>query len=166
MGFAQNPNYRPASRLNTIFDGTQIPKTKYNSRMSLECWYYLAGIFSFFVAVGGLIGLIIYAIDTRKMRVAAQEQIEATVTPCVLVFEDPDNQSVDAPLWFRNVGTGVALNIRWRFMGSTGKSLHEFPALASSYQRKATFLKQQVISYGAVECEFESLSGARTGRSV
>jgi hypothetical protein len=93
--------------------------------MTLECGYYIAGIGSFLVAILGLAGLVYYANETRKLRIAAQEQVarvreqviaaqdqlEAAFTPCVVITQDPTNDSVDAILYARNVGAGVALNI-------------------------------------------------------
>lgn len=132
----------------------------YTSAMSPECWYYVAGIVSSAVAVLGLIALCIYAYDTRQLRAAAQGQVEATMKPCALLMPEFGNDSTDAPLFLKNVGVGVALNIRWRY---TEKDYpwQEFPALGPGEALKVPFLIKEVINNGAVECEFESLSGAR-----
>lgn len=132
--------------------------------MTLESSYYIAGIASFFVGLGGLIGLIVYAVDTHKLRdaaqkqvTAAQHQLEAAITPCVLVFDT--SGAVDAPLLFKNSGTGVALNVRWRYSASKSKEWTEFSALGPGEGRKAPFLTRDIINYGAIECVFESISG-------
>jgi len=82
--------------------------------MCLEDLYYTAGIGSFFVGLGGLLGLIFYALDTRKMRVATQQQLEAAFTPCVLLVEDPRDGRLEASLLIKDFASGAALNIRWR----------------------------------------------------
>jgi hypothetical protein len=134
---------------------------RYTSVMSLECWYHIAGIASAVIGFFGLVALIVYAYDTRQLRIAAHEQIEATMKPCALVVPHPDNESVDAPLFLKNVGVGVALNIRWRYTGKSDHPWQEFPALGPGESRAVSFLIKHVINGGAVECEFVSLSGAR-----
>lgn len=143
--------------------------------MALESWYYAAGIGSFFVALGALIGLAFYAADTRKMRLTSQEQsaaareqasatqgqIEALILPCVLLLEHQSSDAVDAPLQFKNCGPGVALNIRWRHSGRTPHAWIEFPALGPGEIRRAPFLTRDVINRGPIECEFESVGGSR-----
>ncbi len=149
--------------------------------MTLECAYYLAGVGSFFIALGGLIGLVIYALDTRKLRivageqleaakkqaeaalqqaVAAQEGLEAAVTPCALIVGDAESESVEAPLSMRNVGAGAAINIQWRLTKVPNPAWTEFPALSPGECRRVPFHMRDVIP-GQVECEFESLSGTR-----
>ncbi|MGO9435673.1 MAG: hypothetical protein ACLPH3_16290 [Terracidiphilus sp.] len=66
--------------------------------MRLEDLYYAAGIGSFFIGLGALLGLIFYALDTRKMRVATQQQLEAAFTPCVLLVEYPKDSRLEASL--------------------------------------------------------------------
>ncbi|HSY03629.1 MAG TPA: hypothetical protein VK819_15810 [Acidobacteriaceae bacterium] len=129
--------------------------------MSLECWYYIAGIASAAVGLLGLVALIVYAYDTRQIRIAAQDQVEATMKPCAVVIPGSGNDSVDAPLFLKNVGVGVALNIRWRYTDKADQPWQEFPALGPGESRAVPFLIKHVINGGAVECEFESLSGAR-----
>lgn len=134
--------------------------------MTLECWYYAAGIGSFFVAFGGLIGLAFYAAETRSLRIAsqkqvntAQQQLEAAITPCVLVMRSESSDSVDAPLRLANCGQGVALNLRWKYSGKT-QTWMEFPALGPGDTRLAPFLIRDIINNGSIECVFESISGA------
>ena len=129
--------------------------------MSIEWWYDAAGIGSFLVGCGGLIGLGIYAYDTRQLRLAAQEQMETAMKPCVLIISDPQKEGVDAPLFMTNAGVGVAINIRWRYTGLTEHQWQEFPALGPAESMNVSFLIKHVINHGAVECEFESLSGTR-----
>ncbi len=86
--------------------------------MGLEDLYYAAGIGSFIVGLFGLVGLICYALDTRKMRVATQQQLEAAFTPCVLLVEDPKDGRLETPLSIKNFGSGAALNIRWRLVNT------------------------------------------------
>jgi hypothetical protein len=64
--------------------------------MSLECWYYVAGIVSAGAAIAGLIGLWYYATETHRLRVAAdtqlvvaQDQLENGMKPCVLLVAGP-----------------------------------------------------------------------------
>ena len=128
--------------------------------MSLECWYYTAGIVSAVIGFFGLIGLTVYAIDTRKLRIAAQEQIETAMRPCVLIAESPQNGSVGTPLFMKNVGVGVALNVHWRYTGRPNHTWQESPSLGAGESKPVPFLIRDVINGGAVECEFESLSGA------
>jgi hypothetical protein len=45
---------------------------------------YIAGIFSSVVGFLGLVALFFYAYDTRKMRLAVQQQLESAITPRVL----------------------------------------------------------------------------------
>jgi hypothetical protein len=106
----------------------------YTSTMSLEYWYYIAGIASAVIGLLALVGLGIYAYDTRQLRIAAQDQTEATMKPCAVVVPDPSNGGIDGPLLLKNVGVGVALNIRWRY---TGKDYpwREFPALGPGESR-------------------------------
>lgn len=127
--------------------------------MSLECWYYLAGVVSAAVGAVGLVVLSIYAYDTRQLRVAANEQIEATMKPCALLIPELGNNSTGAPLFLKNVGVGVALNVRWRYTGIE-HSWQEFPTLGPGEALRVPFLIRDVINNGALECEFESLSGA------
>jgi hypothetical protein len=141
--------------------------------MTLESWYYLAGISSFFVAVGGLIGLAFYAFDTHELRTASekqlkaamkqveaiQQQLESAITPCVLVLENRSNGEVDAPLRLTNCGPGVALNISLRYSGDEAQQWTEFPALGPGETTDAQFRTRDVIDRGAVECRFESISG-------
>lgn len=128
--------------------------------MSLECWYYIAGIVSAGVATIGLIVLALYAYDTRQLRVATNEQVEATIKPCVVLGPELGNDSNGAPLFIRNVGVGVALNVRWRYTDDD-HPWQEFPALGPGESLRVSFLIRDVINNGAVECEFESLSGTR-----
>ena len=128
--------------------------------MSLECWYYIAGIVSAVIGLIGLIALVIYACDTRQLRHAAQDQVEAMMKPCTLIVQNSENDSLDAPLFLKNVGVGVALNVRWRHTRKADYPWQEFPTLGPGESREASLLIKDVINYGAVECEFESLSGA------
>jgi len=141
--------------------------------MTIESWYYTAGIGSFVVALLGLLGLAFYTFETRKLRIATekqlkavtkqvdamQQQLEAAITPCVLVFES-QSRSTPELLSLKNCGTGVALNIRLRYSGDDTNQWTEFAALGPSETRPAPFSMSNLINV-AVECEFESISGAR-----
>ena len=143
--------------------------------MTLECGYYIAGIGSFLVAILGLAGLVYYAYETRKLRIAAQEQLgalkeqvraaqdqlEAAFVPCVVITQDPSNDSVDATLYARNVGAGVALNTRWRYVKYHDKPWIELPALVVGGSRTLPFKVRDVINGAGIECEFEGLGRIR-----
>jgi hypothetical protein len=126
--------------------------------MRLEDVYYAAGIGSFIVGLFGLVGLICYALDTRKMRVATQQQ-EAAFTPCVLLVEDPKDGRLEASLLIKNFGSGAALNIRWRLINSD--SWTETSALGAGEVRRTILLIKDVINGEAFECAFESLNGTK-----
>lgn len=127
--------------------------------MSLDHWYYLAGVGSFLVGLGGLIGLIFYAIDTRKIRRSAQQQAEAPFTPCVLIVENPMDHTIDASLYMKNIGSSAALNIQWRLVKNT--PWNETRALGPSEATDLHIEIKDVIDGNGVECLFESLSGAK-----
>lgn len=129
--------------------------------MTMECWYYVAGIASFFVAFLGLIGLVVYACDTRKLRVAAQKQLESTIRPCVLLMEDAD-QPRDferAHLIIKNVGAGVGLNIRWRYRKIAHSGWIGCPALAPGDYIRPPVHSKDVRDGEGIDCQFSSLSG-------
>jgi len=79
--------------------------------------------------------------------------------PCAIVVPADGNDSVDAPLCLKNVGVGVALNVRWRYTRKENHAWQEFPTLGPREFRHVRFLTKDVIPNGEIECEFESLSG-------
>jgi hypothetical protein len=129
--------------------------------MSLTDAYQIAGIVSATVAFVGLIVLWVYAYDTRKLRLVAQQQLEAPITPCVVVTGNPQNKGLDGPLRFENLGVGVALNIGWRYASSPTTWI-EVPALSLRDTHHAPFVIRDILNHGkAIICEFDSLSGTR-----
>jgi hypothetical protein len=135
----------------------------YTSDMTLECWYYASGIASFFVALGGLIGLGWYACETRKLRIAAQQQLEAAIQPCVLLMEDADQlrDFENAFLILKNVGVGVSLNVRWRYRKIANSGWIACPALAPGGFIRPPVHPRDVLNWDGVECEFSSFSGTK-----
>ncbi len=120
--------------------------------MSLTDAYQIAGIVSATVALVGLIVLWVYAYDTRKLRLVAQQQLEAPITPCVVVTGNPQNKGLDGPLRFENLGVGVALNIRWRY-ASSSTAWNEVPALSSRDTHHASFVIRNILNHGkAIIC--------------
>jgi hypothetical protein len=129
--------------------------------MSLTDAYQIAGIVSATVALVGLIVLWVYAYDTRKLRLVAQRQLEAPITPCVVIMGNPQNRGLDGPLRFENLGVGVALNIRWRY-ASSSTAWNEVPALSTRETHHTPVVIRSILNHGkAIICEFESLSGTR-----
>jgi hypothetical protein len=131
--------------------------------MSLEAWYYIAGIVSAAIGLVGLMALIVYARDTRKLRQTAEDQLEGMARPCVLLMMDHVNRgSFDQnPLILRNLGSGVALNIRYRLESSEDSPWVEAPALPIDGRAVSGLYLKHLVTNLPVTCEFESLSGAR-----
>jgi hypothetical protein len=132
--------------------------------MHLENLYYLAGIVSALAAVLGLFGLAYYASETRKLRVAAQDQVQNMLKPCVLLIRDHSSSRRfnQTPLIFKNLGTGAALNLRWHLAASETHAWQELPALAPTEICTSHLLIKDVLNGGgSVECEFESITGER-----
>lgn len=136
--------------------------------MTLECWYYIAGIVSTLIALLALVGLTVYALDTRKLRIAGQQQLEATIRPCVLLMEDADvlRDFEHGNLILKNVGAGVALNVRWRYQRTKNSGWIGCPALASSDCIRPQVHPRDVLDGGGVEIEFSSLSDTRYRATV
>jgi hypothetical protein len=128
----------------------------YFPSMTLECWYYVAGIVSAGAALVGIPGLYYYAHETTKLRRISQNQLEAMSKPCV-VFIEQEVTGQDRPLWIKNVGNGPALNIRWR--GANRESWVEEPMLAAGERRLTMLAIKGVIMGGrSVICVYESMS--------
>jgi hypothetical protein len=136
--------------------------------MTLECWYYIAEIVSAVIALLALVGLIIYAWDTRKLRITNQQQLEATIRPCVLLMEDADvlRDFDHANLILKNVGAGVALNVRWRYQCIKNSGWVGCPALASGDFIRPPVHPRDVLDGSGVEVEFSSLSDTRYRATV
>jgi hypothetical protein len=141
--------------------------------MSLECWYYVAGIVSAGAAIAGLIGLWYYAKETHRLRVAAdtqlsvaQDQLENGMKPCVLLMAGsvPALATTDfekEPLFLKNVGSGPALNIKWQFVKNDGGPWNEEPVLPAGSEIKSRLTLRLLFDHGALRCHFESLSGIK-----
>jgi hypothetical protein len=131
--------------------------------MHLEQWYYIACIVSACAAVLGLGGLVWYAIETWKLRKAAQDQLETMNRPCVLMIENIDQTLGfdNSPLMIENVGAGVALNIRWRVTKPKPGKWQECRSLGAGKFQLSRIYIRHVVDDGPIECEFESLSGFR-----
>jgi len=130
--------------------------------MTLECWYYVAGIVSAVCAVLGLAGLTWYAIETYKLRTAAQDQVESTIKPCVLFLENPPGPAQskgfdDNGLLIKNVGNGPAINVRWKL--NSQMQWQETAALEVGVARETALHLKSVINHGKIECMFESING-------
>jgi hypothetical protein len=141
--------------------------------LSLERGYYLAGIVAAVAAVIGLIGLFWYVRETRRLRqisnrqaeIAAQ-QIESLAKPCVLIMEDAGQLRAfqDRNLILKNVGTGPALNIRWR-LRTWSSDMATAPALGPTEFIRPALKPPDIDASGGAECTFTSLGG-RSYRST
>ena len=132
--------------------------------MSLECWYYVSGIVSAVIGLVGLCGLLYYANETRKMRIAAENQVENMSRPCVLFMENPPKSGELGgfdwyPLLVKNVGAGAAINIRWRTTNNPRARWVEGPALEAGGCKESKLHIKNVINNGVIECVFESIGG-------
>jgi len=124
-------------------------------------------------AVIGLIGLFWYVRETRRLRqisnrqaeIAAQ-QIESLAKPCVLIMEDADQLRAfqDRNLILKNVGTGPALNIRWR-LRTWSSDMATAPALGPTGFIRPALKPPDIDASGGAECTFTSLGG-RSYRST
>jgi hypothetical protein len=140
----------------------------YTAKIKLECWYYVSGIASSFVALGGLIGLAVYAFDTRRLRIAAQQQLETAIRPCVLLMEDADalRDFDHANLILKNAGGGGALNVRWRYKIIADSDWIGCPALAPGEFIRPPVHPRDLLDGNGIECEFTSLSDTRYRATV
>ncbi len=137
--------------------------------LSLESVYYLSTIAAAWL---GLIGLFCYVRKTKEQVDATLAQLEGSSRPCVLFLEDTDELLLEFSarnLILQNVGSGPALNIRWRLSAwsewatapvlSPDGSLHHFsvqPGLTAT----------DVDAAGGAECEFQSLGGKTDGTTA
>ena len=79
-----------------------------------------------------LIALVLYTVETTRLRIAARDQVEATSKPCLTIFaklRDPEDALLemhgavggtvvsdnDGNFVVQNIGTGVALNVTYHF---------------------------------------------------
>jgi hypothetical protein len=79
-----------------------------------------------------LIALVLYTVETTRLRIAARDQVEAMSKPCLTIFaklRDPADALLemhgavggtvvcdnDGNFVVQNIGTGVALNVRYHF---------------------------------------------------
>jgi hypothetical protein len=131
--------------------------------MWLQCFYYLAGIGSFLVAAAGLVALFFYAKDTKALRRAAQEQLEISIRPYVLFIEDADllRPFDERNLLLKNLGAGIAINIKWRYKRIATSTWMGVPALAPNGFIRPAVNPRDLLNGKGIECEFESASGAR-----
>jgi hypothetical protein len=128
--------------------------------MPLGSWSYVAQIVSSVIGILGFGALVFYAIDTRKLRLAAQEQVEAAIIPCVLITADPQKLGTEGAIKIENIGAGPALNVRWAFWKNL--SWNSLPAIEAKKSRSAPFLLKDILNNDkVVVCEFESLSGSK-----
>jgi hypothetical protein len=128
--------------------------------MPLDGWSYVAQIVTSVIGILGFGALVFYAVDTRRMRIAAQEQVEASIIPCVLITADPQKLGTEGAIRIENIGAGPALNIRWAFWKDL--TWNSLPALEAKKSRSAPFLLKEILNNDkAVVCEFESLSGTK-----
>ena len=89
----------------------------------------------------------------------ASEQLEGSSRPCVLILEDADElrEFSARNLILQNIGSGPALNIRWRL--SAWSEWGTAPALSPGGFIRPALKATDVDVAGGAECEFESLSG-------
>lgn len=87
----------------------------------------------------------------------------STIKPCVLLMEDADRPRdfETSHLIFKNLGAGVALNVRWRYMKIRDSGWTGVPALAPGDFVRAPVHPRDVLEGAGGECEFSSLSGVR-----
>jgi hypothetical protein len=80
----------------------------------------------------GLIGLGLYVYYTRRIAIQALRQVEAIAQPAMVAeFWEHDQNSVV----IRNIGTDMALNVRWEVKGTDTKGQIQY-IKAVSYRTK------------------------------
>jgi hypothetical protein len=129
-----------------------------------------------------LSALIWYALETRRLRIAAQDQLEALAKPCLTLWADLRDPS-DAILSMhqavgntiirdeggrfvvQNIGNGVALNVRYTFrtLDPDGRKPSEEPNyFLNILQSQKTMMPEPVSAFpGSYELcfHFESIGG-------
>jgi hypothetical protein len=102
----------------------------------------------------------VYAWDTRKLRLVAQQQLENAITPCVVITANPQRLGIDGAIEMENIGVGTALNVRFSFVDTISWS--SAPAIPARGHIAVAFRIKDILNHGKqVICEFESLSGTR-----
>jgi hypothetical protein len=118
--------------------------------------YYNAQTVQAACAVAGVLGLAIYAYDTRRLRLAAERQIESTIRPVIVIAIADDKK-----YYFVNYGPGPALNVRWTYYRIGGNEIKARTAIETGV--KYDFGDSFSIIYvdPKLEVEYESTSGKR-----
>lgn len=137
--------------------------------------YYNAQTIQAFSAFLGLLGLALYAMDTRRIRIATLAQSDATRRPYFHPedWEAPKNLK-NAPEFklkdyyqFKNCGSGIALEVSWRFLSeidapllplgscAVGRVKHIFTADGRWVEYS------EIESHGGVYLEYKDTAGKR-----
>jgi hypothetical protein len=133
---------------------------------ALEDAYYISGVVTAVAAVVGLVGLMWYAFETRRLRIigghqaeSAAAQLERSIIPCVLFVEDSGrlDGSTEQFLFLKNVGAGPTLNIKYR-LNSWG-DWATCPPLSSGGSIKPGIKPGELRAAGGAYAEFTSLGG-------
>jgi hypothetical protein len=124
-----------------------------------------------------LIFLVVYVIDTRRIRRASVAQASALHQPCLVLeqkLREPMRSILDSidgpapttelasPLTLQNIGTGPAIQITWRFSGLTPPMEFSVPYLLAG-QRCSLALGQNTVTTGQLvfEARYSSIAGQR-----
>ncbi|MGA8152749.1 MAG: hypothetical protein WB952_17500 [Terriglobales bacterium] len=115
-----------------------------------------------------LIGL--YLIETRRLRIAAQQQVEASFRPAVVAVHDG---SIEKGPSLVNIGNGPAIEVEWHLLNSSLKG--DFPYLEPGCKPQELGTNGMKGLYNAgiggkteearIECTYRSLSGWRYSSS-
>jgi len=136
------------------------------------------------------VALVWYAIETRRLRVAAQDQLEALAKPCLTLameLRDPSDAILEmhqavgnttargdhGNFMVHNIGNGVALNVSYRFRSLERDALNDLSAryfISVLPNQKATMPEPMNVSSYSGECqltfEFDSIGGVRYESTV
>ena len=104
-----------------------------------------------------------YLVETRKLRIASQEQVEAASRPAIVVKAQPGTTAVPTVV---NIGNGPAIDVQWSLTNS--KWAGSIPYLEPDQAQALPMSEMKAIYHSAVkttsntasiECSYRSLSG-------
>lgn len=105
-----------------------------------------------------------YLKETEKLRIAAQQQVEAGFRPAVIAVHDGSLQEGPSLV---NIGTGPAIDVEWRVAGSRLQGMHRYLEPGCGPKELGIDGMRGLYSVGAasktedvrIECTYRSLSG-------
>jgi hypothetical protein len=130
----------------------------------------VATIFQAGILLVSAILILWYLVETRRMRIAAERQVEASFRPALIVTHDGSRTSLPQ---LHNIGLGPAMEVTWTARSS--KLGHKFPYLLPN-QKQPLCDVSALFDVGAfnvaseigpedgtvvIECNYRSLSGKR-----